>query len=364
MTVLRWTSLTKEDTRLYKGLAILMIVFHNYFHWVKPKISENEFVFISDRIVNLFALLSGQPFEAIHLLFSYLGHYGVVVFIFLSAYGLTVSYGDKDIKWFSFMGKRLYRIYPAFFMAIIVHAVMLSFTEPGGFSLWYLKIYIVKLSLLSNFIPDMALSVNGPWWFFSCIVQFYAIFPLLNRIAVRHGNAGLLSIGVTGLITKIIVSPLLLNYDLNLLYTVAGYLPEISLGIYAARIANLQIKPMFLIAVLLLFITGNWFKSVWNIASLCSLILLLTVFQTAAPCLKNFKPGYAVISYFGMISLQLFAVHGVLRLPFVKRANEYGDWFLTIALGLIFLLVSASIAHVMFMGDTSGRRWIKKRVSL
>jgi len=56
----------------------------------------------------------------------------------------------------------------------------------------------------------------------------------------------------------------------------------------------------------------------------------------------------------------LFAVHGLLRFPFVGKANESGNWFFTIALGLAFLLTSVAIAYGMFVGDTLGKRWMTR----
>lgn len=50
---MNWTKLTKQDTQLYKGVAIFMIVYHNFMHSF-PSPKENEFTFSRDRFIELF----------------------------------------------------------------------------------------------------------------------------------------------------------------------------------------------------------------------------------------------------------------------------------------------------------------------
>ncbi|HEY3707185.1 MAG TPA: hypothetical protein VGL22_19145, partial [Terracidiphilus sp.] len=75
------------DTAVLKGLAILAIVFHNFFHLISP-VRQNEFVF-HPGLFAVFLQTVRQPSLAIQAFFSFFGHFGVAVFIFLSAYGLT-----------------------------------------------------------------------------------------------------------------------------------------------------------------------------------------------------------------------------------------------------------------------------------
>ena len=83
-------SLTKDDTLLLKGIAILLIVSHNFLHLVPPSPVENEFFFAHERGAWLaLAICFEHPAEILHVLLAYFGHYGVVFFVLLSGYGLT-----------------------------------------------------------------------------------------------------------------------------------------------------------------------------------------------------------------------------------------------------------------------------------
>ena len=75
-----------HDTAILKCLAITAIVFHNFFHFVSPA-RENEFTFDPVRF-RLFLEAVRQPSLATQAVFSFFGHFGVQIFIFLSAYGL------------------------------------------------------------------------------------------------------------------------------------------------------------------------------------------------------------------------------------------------------------------------------------
>ena len=83
-------SLDRDDTAVLKALAMLLIVAHNFFHLVPPSPVENEFAFGSAKgIWQAIAICVQFPGEIFHVLLAFFGHYGVVIFIFLSGYGLT-----------------------------------------------------------------------------------------------------------------------------------------------------------------------------------------------------------------------------------------------------------------------------------
>ena len=92
-----WTSLDKHESNIFKGIAILLIVTHNFFHLIKKGLpGENEFDFDPERFKSFLVLIVQEYPDIIRIVLHYLGHYGVQVFIFLSAYGLTRKYLSAD----------------------------------------------------------------------------------------------------------------------------------------------------------------------------------------------------------------------------------------------------------------------------
>ena len=344
----------RESVQLCKGLAIVVIVLHNYFHWVEPIVGQNEFAFSAVRIVRLWELLSAYPQGALQLLLAYFGHYGVQLFLFLSAYGLARRYPD-GVRWLPFMGRRVARIYPTLALAIVVHAIFVVTIWNPHF-VWYLKAYMLELSMLYGVWPERQLLLVGPWWFFSMIFQFYALFPLLCRIARRYGGTGLAAVGATGLAITVAIDPFLLDAGLYVGATVIGNMPVLCLGIYLARSDGISIRRSIVVAAAAIFALGNALESFWYLAPIAVTILFVALLRWGLPRLSERGATYRLLEYYGYLSLPLFAFHGLMRAPFVRYANAEDNAFVTLALGLYFLLAATAAAQAIAWTEELGRR--------
>ncbi len=145
-----------KQTTIFKGIAIFMIAMHNYFHWIAPKTGENEFNFNFTRLESYIDILTNQTLFGLQATFSYFGHYGVQIFLFLSAYGLTKKYGGTSPQYFSFIWKRIAKIYPAFLLAIVSWAIFTGYKAglygPIEILAEHAKALLYKLTFTSNFI--------------------------------------------------------------------------------------------------------------------------------------------------------------------------------------------------------------------
>ena len=91
--------LSRKECTALRGLAILGIMLHNYCHWLRLAVKENEFTFTSANNERLLDVLGTPDWNLpVHLL-SYFGHYGVPVFFFLSGYGLVKKYETASVHW-------------------------------------------------------------------------------------------------------------------------------------------------------------------------------------------------------------------------------------------------------------------------
>lgn len=91
-------NLTKEDTLLLKGAAIMAIIFHNFYHKFEGGIVENEFTFHPNSYWEFWESFLHPGFNLFNNFFSFYGHYGVSVFFFVSGYGLAKKYALLDSK--------------------------------------------------------------------------------------------------------------------------------------------------------------------------------------------------------------------------------------------------------------------------
>lgn len=78
--------LTKENSKILRGLAITAIVLHNFLHIdLFGLSSENEMSFSVEKFMAFFSSLDDGLLVA--QIFSFLGWVGVPVFVFLTGYG-------------------------------------------------------------------------------------------------------------------------------------------------------------------------------------------------------------------------------------------------------------------------------------
>ena len=339
--------LDRRDSAILKALAIISIVLHNFCHAISPA-QQNEFTFDGARFAALVHTLR-QPELALQALFSFYGHFGVQVFIFLSAYGLTMSHWDTGESWWRFVSGRAKKLYPAFGLVVvpwftvacIQHGTALVFKTIG------LQIALMLVGL-SAFLPGAGLPPIGPWWFIAFIVQFYALWPLLRRFVRRFGGWGLVLLPVASMIVVHLANPLLARWQINLLETPLGRMPSICMGIAAARY-GLRI-PLWLAAVALpTFLLASRYVFFWRLATSSALVLCLWAYMR----MRNPLRRVPWLERLGECSLIIFLVNGIVRDHLAPLATTP---LLQIALAGADLLVSIAIAALLQSFLLSTRR--------
>lgn len=329
---------TKRDTSIIKGFGILCIVLHNYFHWRPPSPGENEFDFSPDRVSAFFSQLGDSPGEFINLMFSYLGHYGVQLFILMSGFGLTISMINHPRTWESFVVSKLKKLYPLLLVGILffILSYMVIYMKQIGF---YEKTEIKrKLLLIHTLIPDSGLGVNGPWWFFGLIFQLYLLFPYLNRWISRWRWK------TFALVCVVSYALMFLFRGERIMMNAPGHLPEFCLGILLAYSKDKKINVLWLILAVVVFCLGNCYAVFYPFTFLSLTVMMVFAYQwlKSIPIKKAFisRP----LAYFGGISMVLFATHAVFRDPIIKISwTDAGAlWFLWT--GFIYLLIAWGVA--------------------
>ena len=185
--------LTRTECTAMRGIAILGIILHNYCHYVKGIVKENEYQFFDKRIDGLWeALTSPDEFLPMHLL-SFFGHYGVPVFLFLSGYGLVRKYEKESrgqghdsgenratspLDSFSFLRYHYLKLLRMLIVGFVLF-IMVDAVTPGRFPFHWDNV-IAQLLMYINVLsePDKIIW-PGIYWFFGLMMQFYIVYRLL-----------------------------------------------------------------------------------------------------------------------------------------------------------------------------------------
>jgi peptidoglycan/LPS O-acetylase OafA/YrhL len=337
--------LDARDCLALRGLAILAISFHNYFHLLS-RVRENEFDFSPQRFLAYLTALHEPP-RILQASSSFLGHYGVQIFVFLSAYGLAMRYWDRQPPLITFVWGRVLKLYPMFLLAIVSWALWVGLPQGlmGPLALLRRQSGAIVLMLLglSNVLPGSDLPPVGPWWFMPFIMQFYCLWPLIRRFAIRFGRVGLFVLPVVTLaLTYAVNSTLVARWSINLLETPVGHMPEACLGIAMARYRYRPGAAAGLVSAAF-FLLGNLQERYWMLAFISALVLMVWTYQGVRPVLRRSKFLIRV----GCYSTALFFVNGFIRLPFVGLAEQAGIWYARLFFGVASVGFAFIVALVL-----------------
>lgn len=240
-------------------------------------------------------------------LFSYFGHYGVPVFIFLSAYGLAIKYEQmKDkVPFRLYVRKHTCKLWLLLLPLLIPHFLFLSIREPNYFYEHWIDL-IWMVGFIGNFQPD-AYVFHGPWWFFSLIMQLYVVYYLF---VYCHTLKPILILLVVCMVGQFFAVGSHENWEYlkYLRYNFVGSILPFVLGVVQAR-KDLHLTRCELVLSFFLFIVCCFNRYTWLLT-----FGLITV--AILPVVKLMRLNHMIYSCFrwiGTISAYLFVIHPIIR---------------------------------------------------
>lgn len=331
------SSLTLSDTALLKGFAIAGIVLHNFCHWLPQCILENEYTFHAAQGWKLVdALCHGQ--HVLLNLFSFFGHYGVPVFLFLSGYGLVKKYERADapvVGVWDFMKRHALKLWRLLAFALVIWFAQ-NLIEHGGVLKVHWPDVIGLLTFTSNFFPKPHLhQLLGPWWFFSLMMQLYLVYRLL---LYRRGRLPLAVLTVACVLLQLFVlvwgdaRQEWLNY---LRYNFTGGVLPFATGVAMARY-GLKMGWLITLVSLLVVVAGCFSGVAWTLAPL---------FVAAASLQLVSIRGWArrAMEWLGRLSAMIFVVHPIVRSWFFGWARRSDEPYLPLVVYVAVTLIVALI---------------------
>lgn len=155
---------TKEDTKVIKGIAIVLMMYHHLFAF-PDRISEQ---------ISYFSTFSLNG----NTIAYWIGEFGklcVAIFMFLAGYGTYISCLKKDVT--ICVKNKLVNIYTIYWKVflIFIPICMLAKVESVEKNI---------VAFLWNF-SGMDISYNGEWWFITPYIIILCLYPILKRFFER-----------------------------------------------------------------------------------------------------------------------------------------------------------------------------------
>ncbi|MBQ4206312.1 MAG: acyltransferase family protein, partial [Bacteroidales bacterium] len=186
--------------------------------------------------------------------------------------------------------------------------------------------------------------INGPWWFFGLIFQLYLLFPYLFKIIKRWRWKAFAVICVISYTLIFLFRYVYTKHGGEMIMMNApGNLPVFCLGILLAFCKDKKINVLWLVAALVVFCLGNYFAVFYPFTFLSLTVLMVFAYQGLKSLPIRKKELASVLSYFGGISMALFATHAVYRDPIIKIYYCHGPWG-HLWSGVVFFLIAWGVA--------------------
>ena len=345
--------LTRAECNALRGIAILGIFLHNFCHWLNPVVKENEYQYFQHN-VDWFAQCAARVNELFpaHVI-SFFGHYGVPVFLFLSAYGLEMKYGNgqgkapdgRRVVVSSFVRYHYLKLFKMMIVGFICFTVVDAMTAGS----WHYNVaqIVGQLLMINNFYDQPDRNIwPGPFWFFGLMLQLYVVYRLL--LYRRHWGW---TVGLMAVCTEAQLFMDSEGENLNYWrYNFMGGMLPFGLGLLFARygnkvmLVNLTFGSFLMSWVVCSFFivsaSGSFYTWVIVPALVCyaSVYFIKTVSTLPLPWLRA-RIGY-VLGWLGNVSAALFVIHPAIRKVFITVSRQ-GDIYTGLLLYAIASLGAA-----------------------
>ncbi len=343
-----------------RAIAAFAVVFHHI-----------EFYKYRDGITSLF------DFRYLRFFIFHLGENGVFLFFVLSGFLITYLLFDekdwyKDISLKKFYLRRIYRIWPLYFLIVIVSFWLLPFMTKHidifSASPYYFSQVIDETNysgksfiLFISFLPNVALLVYNKFivgcsqlWSVGIEEQFYLFWPLLIIIFSKKKIIGVFLIIILFFgFTNYSVNPLLkiINKTFPFQYMAIGSLGAVIYKYHKEKVINILQKKLFyyliLIAIFLLLffeITNHFYQNL--LLSFLFLSLILITINS------NFRLlNHSLIVYLGKVSYGIYMYHFLAMYFIIPAANKYlleNLYLYNLVIYFIVFLLTSILSHFSF----------------
>ena len=167
-------SLSKHDTLVLKGLAIIAMLLHHLYCSIPDGI---------------------EPYNGVLAWMGKLGKICVAVFLFCSGYGLSAQFDKVKGFWNScrYMAKRFISFYFNYWIVFIVFVPITVFLFHRPLSAAYGEnVNLIKRLVYDFFGVQGVMSYNITWWFNKLLLILYLLFPIVYFCVYKCGVLTLL----------------------------------------------------------------------------------------------------------------------------------------------------------------------------
>lgn len=335
-------TISKEQTNLMKGYAILFIFLHNFLHM--RFCQENEMTFSIDKSMAFFQSLVANPSDIIWNVFSFIGWVGVPVFCFVSGYGLSVKHKDNVGQVRNYVCRNYLKLFLLLFPALLLMACA-KFVVRGDFHEFLCG--LVTATMLQNLVDFIIPFRVLIYWYFGLTFQFYLLYILFCKINSRN----LLFVGGITIIAQLVLNPQFFPNQSVLVWirhNSVGWLMAFVLGIVVERWnkeISLSKVNLWIISILsfILMLVMNLNYYSWIFVPFVALMFFYSISRLTLE--SKILRGGKILPWLGKYSSCIFVCHPIVRLAMYNEPKITGISY-KIVLVLLYVVITLLLAFV------------------
>ena len=337
------TLLNRTECNIMRGLAIILIVIDNITHLFKGVFIDNEHIYLWSSVEGFLNNLRHPDALLPFNLLSFYCPYGVMLFIFLSGYCLTLKYeqgSGRNTSRKEFVVNHYKKLFVMQLKGLAIFITALFLLYPNDV---LNKSFVLNFLLIGNLKPSWNF-FPGPYWFFGMIMEMYVIFRLL---IYKRKDWVAIVLTVLSLVVMALLPPesLALNYlRINCFLAILPF----CMGVLAAR--HLNAKSFSINnagACVGWFVLGFVFLTASKFNYYSWLIMPIFIIITAVTLVKLINRTNilgSVLGWCGTMSAILFVVHPTVREIMIERINATCNYY---GMLVVYLLVTFGLCLIL-----------------
>lgn len=310
--------LSHEQSLIMRGIAIIMIALHNYCHLLEFSVKENESFFQADNMTAFFDQQTMFSVYWVYNFFSFLGWYGITVFIFLTGYGLVKKYENPQsppMSKSSFLYNNWFKLFALLLPGILYYVAydIVNYFVSGDIG-YIINLYsrLFILTFLNDIFGLWIETAPGAYWYFGLTLEFYLLYAFC---VYRRNHRILLLLTLISILLQITVYNGLFGNPKPLLewvrQNITGWMLPFTFGILLAKVKSLSSTTFHVVTAIaaIIFFPTMTGPTLWQISLLCAVILAIWI-----SCISLKIPYWKGFWIFvGRLSPFIFAAHPMVR---------------------------------------------------
>lgn len=310
--------LTIRDTNVLKGIALLLLLLHHLFY-IRTGLYDDIQIYQSHYLVNEIGWFSKLC---------------VAIFVFLSEYGLTTQANkSKTINISKFYKHRFSKLYLNYWFIWLIFVPIGILFFHRTFDIVYVN-HIWEKLLIDIFGLSYALGFHGynaTWWFYSCIIILYLIFPFLYKLLKKYN------------IILIIISLIIYFYPFSILGTIREYLISFVLGMIFANGIKVKLPYIDKWLLTIIFIITCCVRNQLGIYAILWDNVICVIGIILYQRIKFFNSANIFLEFLGKHSMNIFLFHTFIYSYYFENLIFFSRNPIIIFCTLLFVCILISI---------------------